>query len=156
MPSDFTIKAVVGEKSWEGNYGRMLDYELAVDDLSETVTLTQKPETPAPYDGQVIYGHLEDGKFGKKLKKDQRDNGSQPASKGSGDDYARRPDHPDNVARMKHTSALSAAPKYYEVLRTDGVIAKPTSKDHALATLRGLIEWLEGSYPTNTTNDQAF
>lgn len=58
----------VGERTreWTGQYGQNIDYSVALAEYDptehggsrKTVTLTQKPETPAPQVGQKVYGGI--------------------------------------------------------------------------------------------------
>ena len=75
--------------------------------------------------------------------------GSSSTGGGGGTDgksFDRRPEHPRNEARMIHSNALTAAPAYYELLRTEGVIPQAQSKAAALDTLAGITRWLENGY----------
>jgi hypothetical protein len=74
MSETFKVESTLGREEWTGNYGPMLTYRLAVNGGQE-VDLNQKPETPAPQIGDEIWGHLEDGKYRPKLKKDKKDGG---------------------------------------------------------------------------------
>lgn len=56
----YTVEEVVGSREWEGNYGKNVDYTIALVGVPEQVRLTQKPETPAPKAGDEIDVMLED------------------------------------------------------------------------------------------------
>jgi hypothetical protein len=86
VSENFTVEGVIKREEWEGSYGAMVTYRLRVN--GEEVDLNQKPETPAPTEGQQIYGHLEPGKFRQRLKKDKRPDGSTSTSGSS--DYSKR------------------------------------------------------------------
>lgn len=82
MSETFKVESVLDRSEWEGNYGPMVTYRLRAN--GQEVDLNQKPETPAPAEGQEIWGHLEDGKFRPKLKKDPRPDGSGGSSASGG------------------------------------------------------------------------
>lgn len=82
MSENFTVESTLGREEWTGRYGDMVTYRLAVNGGQE-VDLNQKPETAAPAIGDEIWGHLEDGKYRPKLKKDQKQDAS---SSGGGKD----------------------------------------------------------------------
>jgi len=84
---DYTVLSHDGQRPWQGQRGSFIDHKLTVQvtEGNETrnlsVVVTQKPETPDPQVGSVIYGHLETQEVPKrdgttftktKLKKDQR------------------------------------------------------------------------------------
>jgi hypothetical protein len=116
-------------------------------------------DTSGNYDppkvGDEIFGDIVPGKRNGewRLKRGSRQGGGSSSSAGGGgrssdppDRFDRKPEHPRNEVRMIHTSALSAAPAYYELLRTEGVIPQAESKAAALATLAGIVTWLENGY----------
>jgi hypothetical protein len=70
VPEQFIVETVLKREEWEGDYGPMINYLLVVNGGKE-VDLNQKPSTPAPTQGQEILGHLEDGKYRPRLKRDQ-------------------------------------------------------------------------------------
>lgn len=82
MPESFKVESLTGREEWSGRYGPMITYRITVNGGQE-VDLNQKPETAAPMQGDEIWGHLEDGKYRPKLKKDQKDGGG---GKGGTDD----------------------------------------------------------------------
>ena len=65
---------------------------------------------------------------------------------GGSDNYDRRPEHPRNEARMIHTSALSAAPDYYRLMREENIIAKPEGQQEFWAALRAVAGELTLTY----------
>lgn len=71
----YTVKQVTSQNTWEGSHGPMVSYKMEVSDSNgnqQTVELNQKPDTPAPSQGQEIDGFLEPSKrdgFPPKLKK---------------------------------------------------------------------------------------
>lgn len=62
---DYKIIEVQPRKEWTGNYGTFQDYALRLQEVSTKVvldswvSLSQKPETPAPAVGGHIHGHTE-------------------------------------------------------------------------------------------------
>ncbi len=75
MSQDFKIIEVIRSKPFNSKYGEMISYTLTVDGgegYPMEVEINQKNETPAPLEGQSIYGHVDETEYGYKLKKDQR------------------------------------------------------------------------------------
>lgn len=69
----YTVQSVFRGKEYESKYGTMVVYKLGVaseDGDVEPVELSQKITTPPVVEGQKINGHIEEGQYGKKLKKD--------------------------------------------------------------------------------------
>jgi hypothetical protein len=99
--------------------------------------------------GQRLYGYIEEDQYGNKFKEVQDGRGGAPNGAGGKREkqYERSADHPLTIARMRHTSAMSAAPDYYRLFREESVIPKPTSKAEMVETLNGVMTWLEGTYP---------
>lgn len=67
----YTIEAVGPIKEWSGAHGPMKDYQIKFKEEPEWVTVTQKPETPAPTVGQTLTGTINPTQYGKKFKKEQ-------------------------------------------------------------------------------------
>ena len=65
MPG-YTVMEVDLPREWEGQYGKMLSYDLVVSgpDGQVKCELAQKPETPAPKEGDLIQGTIQPGKNG--------------------------------------------------------------------------------------------
>lgn len=70
---DYTILSVQKRNEWTGGFGTFQDYALQLEGVDGWVQLTQKPETAAPEQGQVLHGHTEvqtrGGKSSLKFKK---------------------------------------------------------------------------------------
>lgn len=83
MP-DYKVLEVVRVDDWSGQYGPMKGYQLRVEgpDGELEVDHNRKPDSNPPQTGEVIQGHLEDGKYRKKLKKDQQQSTSTDGRKG--------------------------------------------------------------------------
>ena len=71
--SSYTVQAVNSNREWEGKFGKMISYDINLqgpEGFTGSVELAQKPETPAPQEGGTLEGHIEQGKFGPKFKKE--------------------------------------------------------------------------------------
>ena len=108
--------------------------------------------------GDKLFGYLEEREgFPADFREIQRDGQGRQGGGGgraqSADQFERRPDHPLNAARMRHTSAIWAAPEYYRLFREESVVAKPESKAQMVETLGGIVRWLEDGYPADPRNE---
>lgn len=162
-PQTFTVARLL-ERSAEpwGDNNDMLTTKVAFnDDPSKEWKIHHNVGWPVTIeDGAELEGwkNFEKGTFGlaSKHKGDaaaKPRSGSRSSSQSSGPGlewrsapYERGAEHPRNEARAIHTSALSAAPAYYELLRTEGVIPQAQDKPSALNTLAGIVRWLESGY----------
>jgi len=85
----YTIQTTEGQKEWTGNYGTMIDFQVAVSstDGPQTVVITQKPTSTPPAIGDVIEGTVTKNQYGLKLKRAFDGGGSlnevAPSSNGS-------------------------------------------------------------------------
>ena len=79
MMPGYTVMEVDLPREWEGQYGKMLSYDMTVSgpDGQVKCELAQKPETPAPKEGDLIQGTIQPGKNGYpgKLKKEKPQQG---------------------------------------------------------------------------------
>jgi hypothetical protein len=68
-----TISKVLDRREWNGQHGPMVTYKIELEGHG-VAELNQKPETPAPQEGQSIFGDLQPGREGypPKLKKAQQ------------------------------------------------------------------------------------
>lgn len=110
--------------------------------------------------GQSVFGYLEpNGNYPAKLKEVEPPDipGVQKGVEGvtpkTENKYERQPDHPLNVARARHTSAMSKAPDYYQLFREEGLLPKPDSQDRMKLNLVGVMTWLESTYPDDPRVD---
>jgi hypothetical protein len=158
MPSTFTVQAVKRGDDYEfkGDDGQvyMTAYELQVsgdqtngfDPVTDTLWVHRRRGAEnTPKQGDELHVDVSKDKRGWKGKSAARRDRS-PLAGGSSAGY-RNPPTPEEEARMRHTSALSAAPDYYRLLREENAIPKPENKDQMVATLEGIVTWLEGTYP---------
>lgn len=101
-----TITAVKGQREWQGKFGAMISYDIDVTgpdgQFHGDVELAQKPETKAPYEGLVLEGTIEQGKFGPKFKK------TPPATTGGGGGGPRKKD-PDERGSIEKQVAWKGA-----------------------------------------------
>lgn len=74
MPANYRIEKVTGSEEWEGQFGPMISYNIVLENVGDA-QLNQKPSTPAPEPGQVIFGDIQPSKggFPPRLKKAQTD-----------------------------------------------------------------------------------
>lgn len=111
MSENFKVESILDRSEWEGNFGPMVTYRLRANGTE--CDLNQKPETPAPTEGQEIWGHLEDGKFRPKLKKDKRpDGGGGERSSSGGGKSNWQPEgdrDPEKVARITRAHSQNCA-----------------------------------------------
>lgn len=72
----YTIQAVSQQtRSYETKFGPMTSYKLKLEGHDVPVELGQKASSPAPRAGQTIDGHIEDGPYGPKFKKEYAQGG---------------------------------------------------------------------------------
>lgn len=70
--SAYTITAVSAEtRKYDTQFGQMISYKLKLEGVDGVVELGQKTTTPAPQQGQVLQGHIEETPYGPKFKKEQ-------------------------------------------------------------------------------------
>lgn len=108
MSQTYKIKAVgsTGDnapREWEGKYGKMIDYKLKLEDVESIVTLSQKPDSKPPVEGQELTGTIDmSAPHGPKFKKEK------PAfqSGGAGKPRETSPEDKESIAR---SVALKAA-----------------------------------------------
>lgn len=74
--SRHTITNVQPREQWNGGYGMMQDYAIALEGESEWIKLTQKVDTKPPQIGDVLEGYIENktDKNGKPYKKFKKEN----------------------------------------------------------------------------------
>lgn len=102
----YTVEAVLGEREFEGQHGKLKSYDLRLKDVEQVVELTRKPETAPPKAGDTLNGNLEEGFRGKKKLKLER----QGNFNGGG-----RQRDPAEGARIIRQNALRHALKTYEI-----------------------------------------
>jgi hypothetical protein len=104
----------------------------------------------APQVGDEFAGEIVQGKRGEwRLKRASRGSGGSTSSSSGGGSktYERQPDHPLNMARALHTSALSSTPAFVDQLLTIGAVPQPTSEDEYWALVTRVCGRLKRSYP---------
>lgn len=97
----YTIEAVGPIKEWSGAHGLMKDYQIKFKEEPEWVTVTQKPETPAPTVGQTLTGTINPTQYGKKFKKEQ-------AFSGGGSGSPRQPIDHDSMYKCNALNNATA------------------------------------------------
>ncbi len=58
MGKEYTIKSAQRRDEWDGRFGRMVDYALALEGVEGWVKLSQKVDTKPPVDNGTIYGEI--------------------------------------------------------------------------------------------------
>lgn len=144
--ASYTVESIIGQEEWSGNQGQMRTYELMLQGESRPVSLTRKAGSQPPSAGETLDGFINESAKGRNFKVD-RQNGSQSSTGGGGKDFDRRPDHPIQMARALHTSALSTAPVLIDQMLTLGVIEQPADKDAYLKLVEGVATWVQATYP---------
>lgn len=84
-----------------------------------------------------------------RIKKVWKQDGGDKSSGGGGgkDDFERRPDHPINMARALHTSALSSTPVFIDQMLTIGAVPQPSTEAEYWALVGRVCGRLRASYP---------
>ena len=70
MDKDYIIENIMEAGGYQGKFGMMKKYTLQVNGVG--CELSQKETTPAPKIGDKIFGHIDDGQYGKKFVKGQQ------------------------------------------------------------------------------------
>lgn len=168
MPDTYRVAEVAQAEQWSNQHGQFQPYDMKLDGIEGVVQINRKlrdgqvPPEKVVSPGQSLFLSLTQTEHGWRAKEEMHQDGNgQPqmtapveAPQTGGEQYARRPDHPENVARMRHAAALAAAPGYYELFRTEDVLPKADSLEKAKANLEGIMGWLEGTYPANQSADE--
>lgn len=142
MPT-YTIEQITGTEEWQGNDGTtMVTFEalLAGDGAPSRTLKLYKPKTAQPYaEGDTVDGTINEGKF----KKESSWGGSGGADGGK---FDRRPEHPSNERRMRHSTAISSTTGFIDQMLTLSVIPQPKDKDEYTNLAEGVITWIESTY----------
>ena len=131
MPT-YTVKSINRQKSWKGKYGDMVSYYCILENEGGNqaeVEIAQKVTTPAPTVDQKIEGTVEDGDYGKKLKK------AQPQG-GGGGGFKSGPKSPEERKSIERQVAAKCA--------TDLVIAKAIGLDELKLTIDTIAAGIAG------------
>lgn len=162
MTQTYRIASIGGPTLWEEGSPKG-DYFATLQGFDGEVLIFHDSSSnyDAPKVGDELFGTVEKDKRGNlRFKRASRNRSTQSSTGGGGGSrqsegpglswrsapYERGAEHPRNEARAIHTSALSAAPAYYELLRTEGVLDQAKDKPSMLDTLAGIVLWLEGGY----------
>lgn len=131
-----TITAVGQPRQWNGQQGStFVDYPLRIEGVEKVAILTQKPESPAPQQGQTLELELvPHPRFDDKLKA----NKPKPAFGGGG-----RPRSPEERHSIESQACMKAAVEYVigmaQTGRTEGV-SQNTVVEVAKTFFQGLRE----------------
>jgi hypothetical protein len=149
-PNTYTLEKVLSaSEPWQGKQGQMVTYEiLLAEQPGQTLKAHVPADIPAPVPGEIQGWVNDGGKFGLATGKPSTGGGgSGSRSNGTGGDFERRPDHPVQMQRALHTSALSTAVPLIEQMLTIGVVNQPKTKDEYLALVQGVATWVQQTYP---------
>jgi hypothetical protein len=148
-PIEATVENVLGSEAWTGNDGPMVTDEVLFSGDGRTWKIHRPAADPAPAPGATLRGWKNDGKGTFGVAKDRPQNGAGGRSGGGGKNFDRSPDHPVQMQRALHTSALSSAIPLIEQMFTFGLsdVPKPTTKDEYLKLVEGVATWVQQSYP---------
>jgi hypothetical protein len=129
MASDMTISKVLDRREWSGQHGPMVTYKIELEGHG-VAELNQKPETPAPQEGQSIFGDLQPGREGypPKLKKVQ-----QGGFGGGGKS-------PEEQKSIRRQSAQQRAALY---LIAKSLYFDKFQRELAPDDFKGLVDWFE-------------
>lgn len=73
MAQEYTIDIVSEKiKNWSNNYGDFTTYTVKFPDSDDAVQLNKKSDSPAPKEGDVLYGEITETEFGKRFKSEQK------------------------------------------------------------------------------------
>lgn len=147
-PEEVTVEQVVSTDEWTSRDGDQMEtVELLFEGDGRTWKAHRpKTGTTAPAVGDVLRGWKNDGKGTFGIAKDRPQNGGGGRS-GGGKNYNRSPDHPVQMQRALHTSALSTALPLIEQMLTLNLIDKPADKDAYLKLVEGVATWVQSTYP---------
>lgn len=151
-PMEVTVENVVSQEAWTGDDGPRVTYEVLFVSDGRTWKIHLPASEPGPAVGAILKGWKNDGKGTFGIAKERSQNGGGGGSRTStagGKNYDRSPDHPVQMQRALHTSAMSTAPVLIDQMFTLGLtdVVKPTTKDDYLKLVEGVATWVEGTYP---------
>lgn len=109
MAENYIVKAVGKKiKDWDSQYGPMRTYLIQVEGNGEPIQLNKKAESPAPKEGDELYGVIEDTEWGQKFKGSKK-----PFSSGGG--YTR------DDAAIQAQWAIGQAREWIQYLQGDSI-----------------------------------
>lgn len=136
MNKDYKIQAVSEKvKNWSSQYGDFTTYYVKLSGNSdEAVQLNKKSDSPAPNEGDELYGEIQQTEFGSKFKSQIK---SQKKPFGGIARPSESQDTQDNIAR---SVALKAAVDYWS--NTENTL---TDYVQVLAIAEKFLEWLQNT-----------
>lgn len=144
--SSYTVKSTPTQlKTYDSDYGSFAIWSLELEGVG-AVELHKKLGNAPPTEGTMVVGEVVEkeykGETTKRLKLAAPGNSTTSAKT-----YERQADHPIQMQRALHTSAMSIAPVLIEQLLTIGVIDQPKDKAAYLELVSGVASWVKSSYP---------
>lgn len=111
--------------------------------------------------GDKLFGYIEERDGYPANFKETTRPGQEGQNQGGGkksEDFDRRPDHPLNVQRARHSTVLGATPEYYRLMVDFGIITPPdpkseNPKSQIMEQLVGLMAALTATYPLDPRDD---
>jgi hypothetical protein len=150
---EYVVTNVIGPSDpWSNDHGTYTPYAFKVQGVDKVVRWNRKHkdgQVPAgPSEGERLEGELEDKGNYLKFKKSQGSfTGGKANTGGQQKSYDRQPDHPVQMQRALHTSAMSLTPSLIEQMLTLGVVERPSDKAGYLNLVSGVASWVLASYP---------
>lgn len=131
MAQSYKIAAVSPKQDhWSGQYGDMVTYYIRLEgEGDEAVAINKKPDSPAPQDGDELYGDITSTSHGLKFKTQKK-----PFAQEGG--YQKSPEVEESIARAV---SLKAAVEY--------VASTSSSGDDVIPLAETYLEWLRGGKP---------
>lgn len=122
MDKEYVVVSAMRSGEYQTQYGKMVKYLTMFEGEQEGCEWSMKPESPVPQPGDKVFGHIENGQYGKKFKK---------VSQGGGGGGGFRGESPEKQANISRQNALTNAVSY--------CIAKANmmTKEKAVAYLTG-------------------
>lgn len=143
---DYTVASpAMKARDYDGKNGKRSVWLFMVEGGGQ-VEYHLPPEESPPGIGEVVNGEIKEQEFqgtkSQRLFPPYTGNGNR-----GGGNFDRRPEHPENAARMRWSGASANAFTAYEQLRTEKLLEAPASVDAYVATIADLASRIEKTYP---------
>lgn len=129
---EYTVTAAVPGRDVKLTHGDFKSYTVTLDPGGVQAGLLQKPETPAPTEGDRLYGHLEERNGFKNFKKAAR-----PGAPGGGGGW--RPRDPDESRMIVRQHSQEMALRYCDVRARQGKLPA----EFTLTDLAKVVDWFQ-------------